>query len=416
MAALRTGDGLPDVVVTAVASSTALAADAEDTWQRLLEGESGIRTLDKSFVEEFKSPVRIGGQLREDFDVHLTRIELRRLSFMQKMSLVLSRRLWESAESPDVDTTRLMVSVGLAQGTTEALVFLYDEFLARGMRAVNPLLVQMHMPNAPAAAVGLDRGAKAGITSPLLADASGAAAVAQAWQHIVLGEADIAICGGVETRIEPVPVATLSQLGMLSTNNDDPPGACRPFDNDRDGMVFGEGGALMLIETEEHAKARGARILARVMGAAITSDGYDAIKPDPSGERAGDAIAHAIELAGLTPADIDHVNAHATGTKSGDLAEARAIRRVLGDHTPAVYAPKAALGHSFGAAGAVESVLTVQTLRDGVIPPTLNLKNLDPKIDLDVVAAGPRRGDYRYAVTDSFGFGGHNVAVVFGAY
>ena len=285
----------------------------------------------------------------------------------------------------------------------------------RAARAA-PLAVQMHRPNAPAAAVGLDRGAKSGIISPVLADASGAAAIAQAWQAIVLGDADIAICGGVETRIEAVPVAAFTKLGTMSTNNDDPPGACRPFDQERDGMVLGEGGALMLIETEQHAKARGARILARLMGAAITSDSYDAVTPDPNGERAGDAITHAIQLSGLTPTDIDHVNAHATGTMFGDLAEARAIRRALGVHDPVVYAPKAALGHSLGAAGAVEAVLTVQALCDGVVPPTLNLKNMDPEIDLDVVAGTSRRGDYRYAVTDSFGFGGHNVAVVFGAY
>jgi beta-ketoacyl ACP synthase len=180
-------------------------------------------------------------------------------------------------------------------------------------------------------------------------------------------------------------------------------------------MVLAEGGALMLIETEEHAKARGAPILARVMGAAITSDGYDAMEPEPSGERAGDTIARAIELAGLTATDIDHINAHATGTKLGDLAEARAIRRALGGHMPAVYAPKAALGHSLGAAGAVEAVLTVQALRDGVVPPTLNLKDRDPEIDLDIVAETPRHGDFRYAVTNSFGLGGHNVAVAFGA-
>jgi 3-oxoacyl-[acyl-carrier-protein] synthase II/beta-ketoacyl ACP synthase len=417
MAALRTGEGLCDVVVTAVASSTALAPDAEDTWQQLLEGQSGIRKLDKPFVEEFKSEVRIGGELHDGFDANLSRIELRRMSFMQKMSRVLGRRLWQAAGSPAVDTKRLVVSVGLALASTEAFVFLYDDWLARGMRAVTPLGVQMLMPNAPAAAIGLDREAKAGIISPGVGDASGAAAIAKAWQSIVLGEADIAVCGGVETQIEAVPVAAFTRLGMLSTNNDDPAGACRPFDRDRDGMVFGEGGAMMLIETEQHAKARGARILARLMGAGITSDSYDAIKPDPTGEPAGDAIHRAIGLAGLTPTDIDHVNAHATGTTFGDLAEARAIRHALGDHhMPAVYAPKAALGHSLGAAGAVEAVLTVQALRDGVIPPTLNLKSLDPHIDLDVVADRPRQGDYRYAVTNSFGFGGHNVAVVFGAY
>ncbi len=249
----------------------------------------------------------------------------------------------------------------------------------------------------------------------MMGDASGAAAIGQAWQAIVLGEADIAICGGVETKLEVIPIASFSNLGWLSTNNDDPAGACRPFDVGRDGMVFGEGGALLLIETEEHAKARGAPILARLMGASTTSDSHAVMEPDPSGERAADAIAHAIQLAGLAPADIGHINAHATGTTVGDLAEARAIRRALDGHTPAVYAPKAALGHSLGAAGAVESVLTVQALRDGVIPATRNLKTVDPEIDLDVVADRPRRGDYRYAVTNSFAFGGHNVAVVFGA-
>ena len=415
MAALRTGDGFPDVVVTAVASTTSLTPDVEDTWKQLLDGRSGIRSLNKGFVEEFGSPVHIGGELQEDLDERLSRVELRRLSYMQKMSMVLARRLWENAGTPDIDTRRLSVSGGLALASTEALVFLYDDFLVRGTRAATPISVQMHMPNAAAAAVGLDREAKAGIITPLMGDASGATAIAQAWQHIVLGEADVAICGGVETRIEAVPVAAFARLGMMSTGNDDPAGACRPFDRDRDGMVFGEGGALMLVETEQHARARGAKILARLMGASMTSDGYDVVKPEPSGERAGDAIARAIELAGLQPTDIDHVNAHATGTTFGDLAEAHAIRHALGDHTPAVYAPKAALGHSLGAAGAVEAVLTVQALRDGVVPPTLNLKDQDPEIDLDVVAGGPRRGDYRYAVSNSFGLGGHNVALVFGA-
>jgi meromycolic acid 3-oxoacyl-[acyl-carrier protein] synthase II len=415
MVPLRTGDGFADVVVTAVASTTPVAPDAEKTWQYLLEGRSGIRKLDNPFVDEFKSPVRIGGPLQESFDEHLNRVELRRLSYMQKMSTVLGRRLWDAAGSPEIDTARLAVSIGLTLGTTEEIILQYSTWEERGLRAVSPIAIQMYMPNAPAAAVGLDRHAKAGILSPVVADASGAAAIAQAWQHIVLGEADIVICGGVETSLQAVPVAAFSRLGMLSTNNDDPAGACRPFDKNRDGMVYAEGGALMVIETEQHAKARGAPILARVMGAAMTSDGYDAVKPDPSGEFAGDAIAHAIELSGLTPGDIDLVNAHATGTTFGDLAEARAIHRALGDGVPAVYAPKSALGHSLGAAGAVEAILTVQALRDGVVPPTLNHEDADPEIDLDVVAGAPRRADYRYAVSNSFALGGYNVAVVFGA-
>jgi beta-ketoacyl ACP synthase len=276
--------------------------------------------------------------------------------------------------------------------------------------------VVMHMPNGPAAAVGLDRQARAGVIAPVLADASGAAAIAAAWQNLVLGEADIAICGGVEAEIEAVPVASFAQLGMLSTNNGNAAGACRPFDKNRDGMVFGEGGALMVIETESHAKARGARILARLMGAGITYDGYDVVRPEPSGERAGEAITRAIQQAGLTPADIDHVNAHATGTSVGDVAEGKAINNAMGGHKPAVYAPKAALCHSVGAVGAVESILTVLALREGVIPPTLNLKNLDPEIDLDVVHGAPRPGNYQFAINNSFGFGGHNVALAFGKY
>jgi beta-ketoacyl ACP synthase len=411
---LRTGAGFRDVVVTAVASTTAVAPDAEETWQQLLQGRSGIRELDKPFVAEFDSPVCIGGTLRENFDQHLNRIELRRFAYMQKMSVVLSRRLWEQAGSPEVDTKRLLVSVGLGLGSTEDIPLWHDTWKVKGLHAVSPISVQKHMPNAPAAAVGLDLKAKAGVMTPVMADASGTAAIACAWQNIVLGEADIAICGGVETVIEAVPVATFWQQGILSTNNYDPVGACRPFDKHRDGMVFGEGGALMVVETEEHAKARGAPILARLMGAAFTSDGYDVVRPDPTGERAGEAIARAVDLAGLTPADIDHVNAHAAGTIFGDVAEARAIRRALGDHTPAVYAPKAALGNSLGAVGAIEAVLTVQALRDGIVPPTLNFGTIDPEIDLDVVAGEPRRGDYRYAVSESFGLGGNNVALVFG--
>jgi beta-ketoacyl ACP synthase len=416
MAQLSTGNGLPDVVVTGIAMTTALATDADSTWKRLLDGQSGIRKLDDPFIEQFDLPVRIGGPLLEDFDHELTRVELRRYLFLQKISTRLGRRVWANAGSPEVDTNRLMVSIGTGMGSTEEWITAYDEIRERGIRAISPFGVQKAMPNAAAAAVGLELGAKAGITTPVSACASGAEAIAEAWRKIVLGEADIAICGGVETRIEAVPIAAFAQMHLLSTNNDDPAGACRPFDKDRDGFVFGEAGALMVVETEDHAKSRAANILGRMMGVAITSDGYHIVAPDPNGERAGHAIARAIELAGLTPRDIDHINAHATGTTVGDLAEAKAINNAMGAHRPAVYAPKAALGHSVGAVGAVESILTVLSLREGVIPPTLNLRNLDPEIDLDVVADEPRAGDYRYAINNSFGFGGHNVALVFGKY
>ncbi|HPX35480.1 MAG TPA: 3-oxoacyl-ACP synthase KasB [Mycobacterium sp.] len=417
MTQLTTGNGLPDVVVTGVAATTALAVDAENTWKKLLDGQSGIRLLDDPFVEEYDLPVRIGGHLLEDFESDLDRVEKRRYSYLQKMAAVMGRRVWENAGSPDVDTRRLMVSVGTGLGSAEELVFAYDGMRAKGLRAVSPLVVQMYMPNGAAAVIGLDRGAKAGVSTSISACASGSEAIANAWRNIVYGEADIAICGGVETKIEAVPIAGFAQMRIvLSTNNDDPAGACRPFDRDRDGFVFGESAALMVIETEEHAKARGANILARIMGASVTSDGHHMVAPDPNGERAGHAISRAVQLAGLQPGDIDHINAHATGTSVGDVAEGKAINNAMGSHRPAVYAPKAALGHSVGAVGALESILTVMALRDGVIPPTLNLRNLDPEIDLDVVAGEPRTGNYQYAVNNSFGFGGHNVALAFGRY
>ncbi|ORV12716.1 3-oxoacyl-ACP synthase KasB [Mycobacterium celatum] len=416
---LATGKGFPNVVVTGIAMTTALATDAETTWKLLLDGQSGIRTLDDPFVEEFDLPVRIGGHLVEEFDSQLNRIENRRMGYLQKMATVLGRRVWDNAGAPEVDTNRLAVSIGTGMGSTEELVFSYDDMRVRGMKAVSPLAVQMYMPNGASAAVGLERHAKAGVMTPVSACASGSEGIARAWQQIVLGEADIAICGGVETKIEAVPIAGFAQMRIvMSTNNDDPAGACRPFDKDRDGFVFGEAGALLVIETEEHAKARGANILARLMGASITSDGFHMVAPDPNGERAGHAMTRAIQLADLTPADITHVNAHATGTSVGDLAEGKAINNALGPGggNAAVYAPKSALGHSVGAVGAVESILTVMALRDQIIPPTLNLVNLDPEIDLDVVAGKPRPGDYQYAINNSFGFGGHNVALAFGRY
>jgi beta-ketoacyl ACP synthase len=269
MAPLATGDGLPNVVVTGIAMTTALATDTENTWKLLLDGQSGIRTLDDSFVGHYDLPVRIGGHLLEDFDQGLTRAELHRMGYLPQMSTVVSRRVWENAGSPEVDGNRLMVSIGTGLGSAEQIVFSYEDLRARGRNAVSPLAVQKYMPNGPAAAVGLERHARAGVIAPVSACASGSEGIAQAWRNIVLGEADIAICGGVEVRIEAVAIAAFAQMRIvMSTKNDDPAGACRPFDKDRTGFVFGEAGALMVIETEEHAKARGAKILAGSWAAA----------------------------------------------------------------------------------------------------------------------------------------------------
>src|ERR1700750_138415 len=212
---LSTGNGFPNVVVTGVAMTTALATDADTTWQKLLDGQSGIRKLEDPFVEQYNLPVRIGGHLLEDFDSELSKVELRRLSYLQKMSTVLSRRVWKDAGSPDVDPRRLMVSIGTGMGSSEELLFAYEGLRAKGLRAVSPLAVQMYMPNSAAGAVGLERKAKAGVTTVISACASGSEGIANAWRNIVLGEADIAICGGVETKIEAVPIAGLEQMRLV---------------------------------------------------------------------------------------------------------------------------------------------------------------------------------------------------------
>jgi len=407
--------GYPNVVVTAVTATTSIAPDIESTWKGLLAGESGIRVLEDEFVTKWDLPVRIGGHLVDNIDDHMTRLDMRRMSYVQRMSKFLSKQLWENAGAPEVDPDRFAVVIGTGLGGGEKIVETYDAMNEGGPRKVSPLAVQMIMPNGAAAVVGLELGARAGVITPVSACSSGSEAIAHAWRQIVMGDADFAVCGGVEGGIEALPIAAFSMMRAMSTRNDDPQGASRPFDKDRDGFVFGEAGAMMIIETEEHAKARGAKPLARLMGAGITSDAFHMVAPAADGQRAGQAMKRAMETAGLEPKDIDHVNAHATSTSIGDVAEANAIR-VAGVEHAAVYAPKSALGHSIGAVGALESILTVLTLRDGVIPPTLNYETPDPEIDLDVVAGEPRYGDYKYAINNSFGFGGHNVALAFGRY
>ncbi|BBY67782.1 3-oxoacyl-ACP synthase KasA [Mycolicibacterium helvum] len=407
--------GFPNVVVTAVTATTSLAGDIESTWKGLLAGESGIRVLEDDFVTKWDLQVKIGGHLKEPLDPQMGRLDMRRMSYVQRMSKFLGNQLWETAGSPEVDPDRFSVVIGTGLGGGEKIVEMYDAMNEGGPRKVSPLAVQMVMPNGAAAVVGLELGARAGVITPVSACSSGSEGIAHAWRQIVMGDADIAVCGGVEGTIEALPIAAFSMMRAMSTRNDDPEGASRPFDKNRDGFVFGEAGALMVIETEEHALARGAKPLARLLGAGISSDAYHMVAPAPDGLRAGHAMKRAMETAGLSPKDINHVNAHATSTSIGDIAEANAIR-VAGVEHAAVYAPKSALGHSIGAVGALESILTVLALRDGVIPPTLNYETPDPEIDLDVVAGEPRYGDYQYAINNSFGFGGHNVALAFGRY
>ncbi|MEV0948386.1 KasA/KasB family beta-ketoacyl-ACP synthase [Rhodococcus sp. NPDC049939] len=407
------GKQFPNIVVTSLAATTSIAGDVDGTWKGLLAGESGIDTLHDPFVTKNELPVKIGGHLKVSPDEFLKRVEIRRMSFVERLALVLGRQVWENAGKPEVDGDRLGVVIGTGLGGGEALIEAVDNMKKGGYRKVSPFAVQMVMPNGPSATVGLELGARAGVITPVSACSSGSEAIAHAYRMLIMGDADIIVAGGVEGFLDSVPIASFAMMRALSTRNDDPKAASRPFDRDRDGFVFGEAGALMVLETEEHAKARGATIHARVMGAGITSDGFHIVAPDPSGAGAARAMTRAIESAGLTKKDIQHINAHATATPIGDTAEANAINVAVGNHA-SVYAPKSALGHSIGAVGALEAVVTVLTLRDGAIPPTLNLDNQDPEIDLDVVKGEARYGEVDFAINNSFGFGGHNVALAFG--
>ncbi|WLP90293.1 KasA/KasB family beta-ketoacyl-ACP synthase [Gordonia sp. NB41Y] len=411
------GGNFPSVVVTSMVATTSLGVDLDSTWQGLLDGKTGIRELTDDFVTKYgELPCRVGGRLLADPAEEVTRVEARRMAYVERIAHVMSKRLWAQAGEPEVDPDRLAVVLGTGQGGGDAMIDAVKAMESSGnYRKVSPLAVSMAMPNGPAAVVGLNIGARAGVITPVSACSSGAEAIAHAWRHIVMGDADMVVTGGVEGHIDAIPIAAFSMMRAMSTRNDDPAAASRPFDKDRDGFVFGEAAAMLILEREEHAVARGAHIHARVLGAGITSDGFHLVAPDPSGQGNARAMTRALQTAGLTKNDITHVNAHATSTPIGDTAEAVGIRAAIGDHA-AVYAPKSALGHSIGAVGALESVLTIKSVEESIIPATLNLENQDPECELDVVHGQPRRGQIDYAINNSFGFGGHNVALAFGRY
>ena len=411
------GGQFPNVVVTSMVATTSLGADLDSTWENLVAGKSGIRKLTDDYITEFNLPVQIGGKLVEDPTLEVSRVEARRMSYVERMSHVMSKRLWAQAGEPEVDPERLAVVIGTGMGGADALVDADNAIRSTGnYRKVSPLAVSMTMPNGPAAVAGLNVGARAGVITPVSACSSGAEAIAHAWRHIVFGDADMVVCGGVEGHIDAVPIAAFSMMRAMSTRNDDPAAASRPFDKNRDGFVFGEAAALMVIEREDHAIARGAHIHARLLGAGITSDGFHLVAPDPSGQGNARAMARALQTAGLDKSDITHVNAHATSTPIGDTAESEGIQAAVGNHA-AIYAPKSALGHSIGAVGALEAVLTVKSVEESLIPPTLNLDEQDPECgDIDVVHGQARSGQIDYALSNSFGFGGHNVALAFGRY
>lgn len=397
------------VVVTGIGVTTPLGGDVLSTWRALLAGESGVRALTQEWAAEL--PVRIAGSLAVDPSEVLEPVKARRMDRCAQVAVVAAREAWRDAGRPELEPERLAVAVGTGIGGALTLLGQNDVRREKGSRRVSPLTIPMLMPNSPAANVGLELGARGGVHTTVSACSSGAEAIALALDLLRAGRVDVVVAGGAEACIHPLPLAGFGQMRALSTRNDEPELASRPFDKARDGFVLSEGSGVMVLERAEFAAARGARVYATLAGAGVTSDGFDMVQPHPEGLGAARSISIALASAGLSPKDISHVNAHATSTPVGDVAEAAAIRSALGSH-PVVTAPKASLGHLLGAAGAVEAIATVLAIHHSVVPPTRNVDNADDGVELDIATA-PREMTINAAVNDSFGFGGHNVSLVF---
>ena len=406
------------VVVTGLGATSPLGGDVRSTWEGALAGRSGVRTLDNDWAEKYGMPVNFAGQLAVPTDQVLSRPETKRMDPSAQMAIVATREAWADAGSPEVDPERLGAVVSSGIGGVWTLLSAWDTVKEKGASRVLPMTVPMLMPNSPAAYVELEVGARAGAHAPVSACASGAEAIGMAFEMIESGRADVVVAGGTEAAIHPLPISAFAAMQALSKRNDDPARASRPYDMARDGFVLGEGSGILVLESEEHARARGARIYARVVGLGMTSDAYHIAAPDPEGTGQTRAMRLALERAGLVPADIIHVNAHATSTVAGDMVEARGIRGIMGSHGDSVLlsATKSMTGHLLGGAGALESVFTILALRDRLAPPTIKVDNPDPELEVDLVRDTPRAmpatGDLA-AINNSFGFGGHNVALVF---
>ncbi|GAA1791851.1 beta-ketoacyl-[acyl-carrier-protein] synthase family protein [Luedemannella flava] len=402
----------PDVVVTGLGATTPLGGDVASTWEAMLAGRSGVSPITQAWAADL--PVRIAAQLAVDPSEKIDRVKLRRLDRSEAVALIAAQEAWADAglADVDIDLERLAVSVGTGIGGAQTLLAQDDILEASGARRVSPHTVPMLMPNGPAAWVGLELHAKAGVHSVASACATGAEAIALGLDIIRSGRADIVVAGGTEAVVHPLPIAGFASARAMSTRNDEPERASRPWDKGRDGFVLGEGAGVLVLERVDHAAARGARVYARLAGSGITSDGFDIVQPDPEGAGFVRAVRKALADADLSPADIVHVNAHATSTPTGDMIEVNGLRAALGEH-PVLTASKSMVGHLLGAAGAVESIATVLAIRDSVVPPTINLDDPDDDLTLDVAAQKPRPMDIPAALNNSFGFGGHNVALIF---
>ena len=406
----------PRVVITGLGATTPLGGDVASTWQAALAGRSGARPLANDWAEKYEIPVSFAATLAVPAADVLPRPEMKRMDPSAQYAMIAAREAWAHAGAPEVEGERLGAVVSSGIGGIWTILDAWDTLQEKGARRVLPMTVPMLMPNSPAAYVELEFGARAGAHALVSACASGAEAIGYGVEMIRSGRADVVIAGGTEAAVHPMPIAAFAASRTLSTRNDDPEGASRPYDTGRDGFVLGEGAAIVVLESEAHAASRGATIHARIAGVGLSSDGYHITSPEPSGRGQVAAMRSALADAGVSAADIRHVNAHATSTVVGDLIEARGVREVLGAaaDSVALSATKSMTGHLLGGAGALETVFTVLALRDRLAPPTINVTDPDPELALDLVRDTPRAlpDGQIAAINNSFGFGGHNVALV----
>ncbi len=410
------------VVVTGMGTTSPLGGDVASTWDGLVNGRSGVRTLTQEWAEEL--PVKIAACVAVEPTEILERVKARRLDRSSQFAMVAAMEAWRDCgldraqESGDLDGDRVGVAMASGIGGVNTLLANYDLLKEKGPRRVSPLAVPMLMPNAPAANISLYVGARAAVNTPVSACASGNEGIALAVDQIRLDRADVVVAGGTEAAIHPLPMAAFGNMMALSKNPGDPTTVSRPWDTGRDGFVLGEGAGVLVLESLEHAQARGARIYAEVLGAGITADSHDIAQPDPLGRGGSRAILRALMESEIGSDDIAHVNAHATSTPQGDIAEGLMLHATLGKHVSdvVVTSTKSMTGHLLGGAGALESIATVLALFHRVVPPTINLDNLDPQVELDIAttARDLPSGDIA-ALNNSFGFGGANVAVAFGS-
>jgi 3-oxoacyl-[acyl-carrier-protein] synthase II len=412
------------VVVTGIGATTPLGGDSASSWEAMLAGRSGVRPLEQDWAADL--PVRIAATAASDPGDVLPRPVARRLDRSAQFALIAAREAWADAgytarageDGGAVDPDRLGTVIASGIGGLITLLEQYDILREKGARRVSPHTVPMLMPNSAAANVGLDIGAQAGVHTPVSACASGAEAVGYAVEMIRTGRADVVVAGGTEAVIHALPIAAFSNMMAMSKNNDAPQQASRPYDKARDGFVMGEGSGVVVLESAEHAARRDARVYCEVLGQGLSADSHHIAQPEPTGRGVATALRGLLADSGLNPAEIVHINAHATSTPQGDVAEIKALRQVLGadlDHV-AISATKSMTGHLLGGAGGIETVATVQALYHRLAPPTLNVDDLDPEVDADVVrdkvrelpADGPL-----VALNNSFGFGGHNVVLAF---